>query len=286
MHFQNNGILSKMRHSIFLLLIMACHQPGKRVEAGHLLLPAGSQAATDTPVLNTTRVIHVFVALCDNRNQGIVPVPAAIGNGQDPAGNLYWGCAYGVKGFFKRHRDWSLVSTTRNVSVEILERCLFKHKKQNAYLIADAYDGAAIKNCTIDFFKAAAGRNNRLLVHGNDSLGIGGSAQLIAYTGHDGLMDFRIDAYPTALNNTKRETIMLACISQRYFKEGIRQAGATPLLWSTGLMSPEAYTLEAAITGWLAKETPAQVRQRAAIAYDRYQHCGVSAAARLLVTGW
>ena len=31
----------------------------------------------------TTKTIHVFVALCDNKYQGIVPVPPKIGNGQD-----------------------------------------------------------------------------------------------------------------------------------------------------------------------------------------------------------
>ncbi|WP_316785612.1 hypothetical protein [Pedobacter frigiditerrae] len=39
----------------------------------------------------STKTIHVFVALCDNKYQGIVPVPKAIGNGQDPDNNLYWG---------------------------------------------------------------------------------------------------------------------------------------------------------------------------------------------------
>lgn len=42
------------------------------------------------------RKVHVFVALADNR-QGIAPVPARIGNGQDPANNLYWGARYGIK---------------------------------------------------------------------------------------------------------------------------------------------------------------------------------------------
>ena len=35
--------------------------------------------------------IHVFVALCDNQSQGIVPVPKQLGNGNDPGNNLYWG---------------------------------------------------------------------------------------------------------------------------------------------------------------------------------------------------
>jgi len=47
------------------------------------------------------KVIHVLVALCDNKYQKIVPVPQAIGNGQDPKNNLYWGAAYGFKTYSK-----------------------------------------------------------------------------------------------------------------------------------------------------------------------------------------
>ena len=276
-----------MRLYIVLFLTMACKQRGTTADAGHAIIPAANQVATsDSLFSNTAKVIHVYVALCDNKNQGIVPVPAAIGNGQDPANNLYWGCAGGVKGYFRKQADWKMVSNIKDVAPQILERCVFKHKTQNAWLVADAYDGAAIKSCTIDFFKAAAGRAHQRLVVERDTIGIGGSAQLIAYTGHDGLMDFSLSNYPTSTHTAKRETIILACISKRFFNEGIRQSGATPLLWSTGLMSPEAYTLEAAIAGWLAKESPEQVRQRAAKAYDKYQHCGIKGASRLLVTGW
>ena len=276
-----------MRLLFPFLLLMACHSREQPAVAGHAFLAQQTlPSPADTLIPNSARVIHVFVALCDNKNQGIVPVPASIGNGQDAANNLYWGCAGGVKGYFKKHADWKLISTSKNVSRSILERCVFKHKSKNAFIVADAYDGATIRQCTIDFFSAAAGRNNQLLKVNDTSIGIGGSAQLIAYTGHDGLMDFSLRDYPAKLNDAKRETIILACISKRFFHEGIRQAGATPLIWSTGLMSPEAYTLEASIAGWLAQETPARIRQRAAAAYDRFQHCGIKGASRLLVTGW
>ena len=52
----------------------------------------------------TLRTVHVFVALADNEHQGIVPVPAKLGNGEDPEHNLYWGSAYGVKTFFHAFR--------------------------------------------------------------------------------------------------------------------------------------------------------------------------------------
>jgi hypothetical protein len=52
------------------------------------------------------RVVHVFVALADNEHQGIVPVPAFLGNGDDPGRNLYWGAAFGVRTFFKNAPEW------------------------------------------------------------------------------------------------------------------------------------------------------------------------------------
>jgi hypothetical protein len=39
----------------------------------------------------------IIVALCDNEHQGIVPVPEALGRGDDPATNLYWGAMYGLR---------------------------------------------------------------------------------------------------------------------------------------------------------------------------------------------
>src|SRR5688572_33316472 len=69
------------------------------------------------------KTIHVFVALCDNKYQGIVPVPAVIGNGQDPKNNLYWGAVYGIKSFFvNKSKDWKLISEKKNISEYILER--------------------------------------------------------------------------------------------------------------------------------------------------------------------
>jgi hypothetical protein len=58
------------------------------------------------------------------------------------------------------------------------------------------------------------------------------------------------------------------------------------LLWTTNLMAPEAYTLKSSLDGWIGGETNEQIRDRAAVAYDKYQKCGFSAAHRLFATGW
>jgi hypothetical protein len=58
------------------------------------------------------------------------------------------------------------------------------------------------------------------------------------------------------------------------------------MLWTTGLMAPEAYTLKSALDGWIAGESYERISERAAEAYDRYQHCGLRGARKLLVSGW
>lgn len=236
--------------------------------------------------LGQTKTIHILVALCDNKYQGIVPVPAKIGNGQDPKNNLYWGCGYGVKTFFKKQPEWKLIKEYKNVSTEILERVVFKHTSKPVYLVADAYDGQYIKQTTLDLLKYSGGESKDTLKFDNYTLPIKGSAQLICYTGHNGLMDFKVDPPVSSNEKQKREVIILACYSKSYFKEHLRKTGATPLIWSTHLMSPEAYTTHAAIAGWLESESSDEIKERCAQAYNLYLKCGIKGARNLLVTGW
>ena len=95
-------------------------------------------------------------------------------------------------------------------------------------------------------------------------------------------MDFSIDA-PSGGGETAapRSAIVLACASRPYFETRLGEAGSHPLLLTTGLMAPEAYTLDAAIRSWFAGDTAAGVREAAADAYDRYQRCGMAGARKL-----
>jgi hypothetical protein len=236
------------------------------------------------------RTVHVFVALADNQFQGIVPVPAKLGNGEDAERNLYWGSAYGVKTFFARSAEWQRITCEHNPKVEILERCIFKFRTANVYLVADAYRGREIKQAILDFLDSAAGDGaEKINLHaesGTFELPIHGGANLVAYVGHDGLMDFQLPKLIHKKNDNHRDAIVLACASKQYFAESVRASGASPLLWTTGLMAPEAYTLKSALDGWIAGEGSEQIRNRAAAAYDKYQKCGLRAAQRLLVSGW
>ena len=236
------------------------------------------------------RTVHVFVALADNQNQGIVPVPARLGNGFDPDDNLYWGAAAGVKTFFRRSSDWALLHCAAKPHPAVLERCVFKHKDSETYLVADAYEGDQIKQAIFDFLDAATGGKAETISatigsHTTEIRARGG-ANLVAYVGHDGLMDFPLPTLPHRRDDIYRDAIILACASKQYFGNALKTSGAYPLLWTTNLMAPEAYTLKAALDGWISHQSGEQIREMAAVAYDKYQKCGLRAAHRLFATGW
>lgn len=249
-----------------------------------VLLTASIACAQNSAI----RTVHVFVALADNQHQGIVPVAAILGNGEDAGHNLYWGSAYGVKTFFSHSSDWERIRCGDKPKAEILERCIFKHRTANVYLVADAYRGLEIRQAILDFLDSAAGdgADYETVASGTIKLPIRGGANLVAYAGHNGLMDFQLTRVPRQKNQDHRDAIILACASKQFFAEPLRASGAFPLIWTTGLMAPEAYTLKSALDGWIAGENNDQIRDRAAGGYDKYQKCGLRAAHRLLTSGW
>ena len=278
-----------------LLALAACSAgaPGRSADgspgANKSANPSALQRTESRPQ-NTARIIHVLVALCDNEHQGIVPVPARLGNGEDLQGNLYWGAAYGVRSFFAKSPDWKLVEQTQNPTFAVLERCIFKNKNAAVYLIADAYRGAEIKKTVVDFFDYASGGRVEAIDPADGSkrrsISAGGAADLIVFVGHNGLMDFNLQTYPTQKDGKQRGAIILCCASKSYFSAPLRKSGADPILWTNGLMAPEAYVLKAALDGWIANESGEHIRSRAAEAYNSYQHCGLKAARGLFASGW
>jgi hypothetical protein len=272
---------------LLFLLPYACSNNSNKLPVDSDKSNTVSQQPNDTVHNNKNiRTIHIMVALCDNTYQGIVPVPKGIGNGQDPKTNLYWGCGYGVKSFFIKSHEWELISTQLNPAANILERLLFKNRTKDVYILADAYDGQFIRQTTIDFLNAASGKNELTIEQNEKKIYFGGASNLLAYVGHDGLMDFSLQETFPGNHPAKRETIILACYSKKYFSPHLRATGATPVLWTSGLMAPEAYTLHDAIHEWVNNNSASEIRVAAAKAYSKYQKCGLRAAQNLLVHGW
>ncbi len=262
-----------------IILILSCQWNEKKI------ITTLSFSQKNVSFDSTFKTIHIQVALCDNQFQGIVPVPIKIGNGQDPNNNLYWGCAFGIKSYFKKSQEWNLISK-QVINDTILERIVFKHKLKNYYLIADAYNGKFIKECTIHFLNTVSGQDRDTIIREDKILGISSNAKLNVYIGHNGLMDFDLDESIKNEDKIKRDAIILACYGKKYFSPYILNANANPIIWSSGLMSPEAYTVHDAISGYLINESNSKIQMRAVKAYSKYQKCSEKAAKNLLLSGF
>ena len=215
------------------------------------------------------RIIHVFVALCDNATQGIVKVNPRIGDGDKPHDNLYWGCADSIKPLFKKSANWTLVKEEKALSPIVLERVTFQHKTfKDVTLVADAYRGANMKRCLTDFFSASG-----------DDRPESRATKLVVFIGHNGLMDH--PTLPLATSIGKRDAIVLACLSNDHFAAPLKVQQGNPILMTRSLMYPGAFILHDTLEGWLRNESKTKLRERAAAAYAKNQGISVKSARRI-----
>lgn len=203
------------------------------------------------------RTIGVFVALADNESQGLVPVPKAIGKGDDPEHNLYWGASEGLKGVFDRSPEWKLQQKNDTpVNAQVLRERVYRHEKGKATLTAKAYHGAFIEQCIRDFETAIQTR----------------SYDFVVYIGHNGLMDFQLPLPQSKKPAAKpADCAVLCCKSQKYFQERIEAAGGRPVLLTTQFMYPGSFLLRAAANSWLDGGSADLIRQCAGNAYAQNQ---------------
>jgi hypothetical protein len=209
------------------------------------------------------RQIHVFVALADNASQGIAPVPAKIGNGDDADENLYWGSSEGFKSIFGRSKAWKLEKTEANPTPEILERRSYRHAARDCILIAEAWRGKNIHQCLESFFASLRDRRS----------------DLTAFIGHNGLMDAPVAVSVLDASVKSTDAIILCCISGNYFKPHLAALKARPVLTTEQLMYPGSFLLRDALEVWLRQGSRPEIRMAAARAYAANQSISVKAAA-------
>jgi hypothetical protein len=129
-------------------------------------------------------------------------------------------------------------------------------------MIAEAWRGKNIRQCLEAFLKA---------LHDDEN-------DLVAFIGHNGLMDDSIPVSFSPASATPPDAIVLCCISGRYFDPHLQAAKARPVLTTTLLMYPGAFLLRDALDAWLRSGSRAEIRQAAARAYAINQSISVQAA--------
>ena len=238
-----------------------------------LCINAGVARAKDDQKDHQAASLHVIVALVDNDTQGIVPVPAKIGNGNDPANNLYWGAAYGVKTFLSKAPGWRRESCTLDVSQTIIERCIFTLAGQ-LEVVADAYRGENIGDAMVQFMREAA------------KPPLQGKREMVLFVGHNGLMDAKnanlVAQFPLHAPHGKLAGV-LACLSDRYFRSHLSAAGAQASVTTFSFMAPEAYVVEAIARVFAEGGSDIAMREAAGSAYAKYQKISSRAGAGVFV---
>ncbi|NJO89772.1 MAG: hypothetical protein HC831_13100 [Chloroflexia bacterium] len=197
-------------------------------------------------------VVHVFVPLCDNEHQGIVPVGKSLGDGMNLKTNLYWGAGYGIKTHFKRNPNWKLVSEQKNIDTNILERVIFEktyHPSTKVILVADAYRGDRMGACLRDYFNSLAGIRMDTIYATDSTFNLAKIRDLLIFNGHNGLMDIDMEWIDNEDDITK-DAAVISCLSANWFMERLRYLKAYPLVTTLSLLPPEAYIAEGIIDAW------------------------------------
>lgn len=231
-----------------------------------LLCVCACVADTSAPLpAGPGKQVAVFVALCDNEHQGIAPVPEAIGDGMNPARNLYWGCSDALPKVMRASRDWlrpQWVDSYRKQPKEVLQAVVCTRADKRATITAFAYRGDAMAACIRDFEKA---------LHS-------GSYELVVFLGHNGLMDFEYPE-PPAVSVQGADSIVLCCHSHSWFGPRLATLKSRPVLLTQQNMYPAGTLVTAALDAWLrTPEDLNAIRTAAGKAYAANQGISVKAA--------
>jgi hypothetical protein len=233
-------------------------------------------------------IVHIFVPLCDNEHQGIVPVNNSLGNGMNLKTNLYWGAGYGIKTHFKRKTSWRQVFVQKDIDTNILERIVFTKQydsQTKVILIADAYRGDRMESCMRDYFNSLAGLRNDAIYLPNDTINLKSKADLLIFNGHNGLMDVEME-YIDNMDGIEKDAAIISCVSANYFMERLKCLKAYPLVTTQELLPPEAYIAEGIIDAWAMEKNDEEIRLNAGNAMFKVFKRNQKAMQGIFRTGW
>ena len=195
--------------------------------------------------------VEVFIALCDNDSQGIVPVKnPRICQGDDAKRNLYWGISGGLgkllqQSRFKKtlHKD----KPKRGILFDEVWQARYaaggtlRHKSDKKWikvkLIAHVYRGVAIEQAMRDYLSAHAAQN---------------AAHVVGYIGHNYLLDKALTKKKSESQPVARGTFALSCLGEGVIRPYIERAHTQILALNRSLTYPGAWTLLGLIEGLTA----------------------------------
>ena len=228
-------------------------------------------------------VAEVHVPLCDNSI--IACGNARLGDGDNPDTNLYWSTTPGFGSWFARKGGgWKRVlhqrgATTGNpdiVAVDVYRRMVrapaswAKRGVPRTFeldIVVHGWRGKAIDPALAAYANdVSGGPPRKLVLDDRSTLEAGGAAQLVAWVGHNRLMDLDRYTWPKP-GRLVTGTIAIACHTAAYMEDQVSSATRVPLLMTRDLLFANAAPLEATVLAFAAGGGYVKMRNDAATAY-------------------
>ncbi len=232
-------------------------------------------------------VVEVHVPLCESTI--IACGNKKLGDGDNPDTNLYWSTTPGFGEWFaRRGSGWKrMLKQTAATSgdADILAVHVYRRsvttpaawKKRGAPakleidIVVHGWRGTAIDRALAAYAADVSGSVARTLTLDDGStLNAGGAAQIVAWVGHNRLMDLESFQWPTPGTMTKG-AIAIACHTAAYMEESVPSATRVPLLMTRDFLFANAAPLEATVLAFAGGGNYAKIRLDAATAYAGVQ---------------
>jgi hypothetical protein len=254
-------------------LISATAVPASAIE------PAGELAALHQRIVDDVSAggalrVHVYVALCDNDSQGIVPVKnRSICDGEAPEQNIYWRSSGGIASYLSKQRyrqlEYTLlpdgpIAIRARYAKELPAGAALRARgvaRVPVELTALAYRGAQIGPAMFDFVRA---------VHEAPAVA-SDAPHMVGYIGHDYFLDdydpLELKRARAGSSRVEQAVFALSCLGQRYIRPAIERPNAHILVLNRGLTYPGAWTVGGLIAGLARGDSHAAIHRLAARAF-------------------
>jgi hypothetical protein len=219
---------------------------------------------------------------------------ARLGDGDNPASNLYWSTTPGFGAWFKRRGGgWKKLvdqAAGDTYDPDVLAQVVYRRtirtprawrergapERYPLYLVVAGWRGSAIDRALAAYARELSGQGARTIALGDGTtIDAGGAAQLVVYSGHNRLMDVDHFDWPAPAERPIG-TIAIACLTQDYMADDVPAPTRVPLLMTRDFLFANAAPVEGAVLAFARGGDYRAIRRAAAAAYAGVQGKAVS----------
>lgn len=231
-------------------------------------------------------VMQVHAPLCEAT---ILPCGSErLGDGESLETNLYWATSAGFGRWFRRKGGgWKRVFERRGEATgdpDVLSLAVYRRTlsapaswrrrgapaRFAAFVVVHGWRGKAIDRALEAFARQSSGQDELLLEEGELRVRAGGAAHLVAYSGHNRLMDVPAYRWPPPAERPIG-AIAVACLTAEYLQQQATAATRIPLLLTRDFLFANAAPVEAVLLAFARGDSYAAIRRAAATAYAGVQ---------------